>query len=428
MEGQFDIFMAQQCAQAYAGVTGLGCSLSDKQGRSLCEFGFSCERCQLCNLVGFGQNTRVETQMYGMTAAQRFGGKYIYRCPTGLVCFASPILGDNGVEATLIAGPFLMVDRQDFLEYELKETLGISEPELKQAEALLQQLPYVEPARVTQLSTLLFMAVQSLNSTYAQNQLHQADRVAEIQGQISTYIMQAKEKGRPTYPFDLEADFLSSVETKDYQRTQVLLNQLLGCIILMAGGDLEEIKSRVYELFVLLSRTVIEQGVDSAWVLRRIHFFRQEMAKQNTQATLCVYFSDAVRSFMEEMIGFADSPHSRLIQQCIRYINSNYAEKVTLSAMAKRVYLSTSYLSRIFKQETGSSFSDYLNQVRIHRAKVYLRQWDIRLTDVAHLVGFEDQSHFTRTFKRLTGVLPKEYRMQNGSQRDVAREESDNPV
>ena len=78
--------------------------------------------------------------------------------------------------------------------------------------------------------------------------------------------------------------------------------------------------------------------------------------------------------------------------------------------MARRVYLSPAYFSRVFKQEMGESFTAYLNRVRIEHSCALLRQKQLRLVDIALMVGFEDQSYFTKVFKKITGISPLCYR------------------
>ena len=82
--------------------------------------------------------------------------------------------------------------------------------------------------------------------------------------------------------------------------------------------------------------------------------------------------------------------------------------------MARRVYLSPAYFSRVFKEETGEAFTAYLNRVRIDRSKELLRHKSIRLTDIALLVGFEDQSYYSKLFKKLEGISPLRFRESKG--------------
>ena len=107
--------------------------------------------------------------------------------------------------------------------------------------------------------------------------------------------------------------------------------------------------------------------------------------------------------------------HSDVVFKVAEYVKSRIAEKITLDEIAEYVSLSKSYLSRIFKEETGESLSVYINKIRIEKAKLMLLDNDCALVDVASLCGFEDQSYFTKVFKRLVGVSPKRYRESRGN-------------
>ena len=72
--------------------------------------------------------------------------------------------------------------------------------------------------------------------------------------------------------------------------------------------------------------------------------------------------------------------------------------------------MSKSYFCRIIKEELGCTFTEYVNRLRIERSKVLLRSSGISIAEVACAVGFDDQSYFTRIFKKQTGVAPGKYR------------------
>lgn len=81
--------------------------------------------------------------------------------------------------------------------------------------------------------------------------------------------------------------------------------------------------------------------------------------------------------------------------------------------MANHVYLSPSYFSKVFSKEMGVSFNTWLGNLRIEKSKRLLLE-NIRLADIAAMVGFEDQSYFSKVFKKATGVSPNRYREVNG--------------
>ncbi|MBD2772832.1 helix-turn-helix transcriptional regulator [Iningainema sp. BLCCT55] len=98
------------------------------------------------------------------------------------------------------------------------------------------------------------------------------------------------------------------------------------------------------------------------------------------------------------------------LQRVIEYIIDHLSDQVLLQKMASEVGMSQYHFSRLFKQSTGLSPYQYVIHCRIERAKILLLSSKLSISEVASVVGFPDQSQFTRHFKRLTGVTPKEVR------------------
>lgn len=98
------------------------------------------------------------------------------------------------------------------------------------------------------------------------------------------------------------------------------------------------------------------------------------------------------------------------LKRAIAYIQAYLTENLSLDAMATEVGMSRFYFCRLFKKSTGITPYQYLIKCRIERAKVLLRQRKLSITDIALEVGFSNQSHFTKHFKRLIGTTPKVYR------------------
>ncbi|MBO9607415.1 MAG: helix-turn-helix domain-containing protein [Paenibacillaceae bacterium] len=98
------------------------------------------------------------------------------------------------------------------------------------------------------------------------------------------------------------------------------------------------------------------------------------------------------------------------ISAIIRYIGEHYGETITLSGVARHFYLNASYVSRMFKQTTGFTFSEYVNHLRIVEAQRLLRETGDNVIRVAERVGFDSIAHFGRVFKQIVGASPLQYR------------------
>ena len=101
------------------------------------------------------------------------------------------------------------------------------------------------------------------------------------------------------------------------------------------------------------------------------------------------------------------------------YISAHYMEKLTLRDLAANLYLNDTYLSKLFRQELNTSFTDYLNNTRIEHSIELMRSTDKSLLEIAGLVGFDDQSYFTKVFRRVTGMTPLAYRAQIAKQKNI---------
>lgn len=100
------------------------------------------------------------------------------------------------------------------------------------------------------------------------------------------------------------------------------------------------------------------------------------------------------------------------IYEIIKYIDLNYSENITLDDLAEISHLNKYYLSHTFKDETGLSPIDYLNQTRIKNAKILLESTNYSISDIAEFTGFSSQSFFSQRFKKLTSTSPSKYRTQ----------------
>ena len=103
---------------------------------------------------------------------------------------------------------------------------------------------------------------------------------------------------------------------------------------------------------------------------------------------------------------------SLVVRKTKEYIEKNYKNNITLKQVSDLNNVSTYYLSILFAKEVGKSFIDYLNEIRIDKAKNLLLD-DYRTYEVADLVGIKDSHYFSKIFKKYVGMTPSEYRESN---------------
>lgn len=102
----------------------------------------------------------------------------------------------------------------------------------------------------------------------------------------------------------------------------------------------------------------------------------------------------------------------RNVQDVKEYIDEHYMDKIVLDELAERFYVSKFYLTRLFKEQFGSSVNNYIIHVRITHAKELLRFSDQSVEGIGAKCGMEDANYFARMFRKVEGISPTEYRKQ----------------
>lgn len=105
--------------------------------------------------------------------------------------------------------------------------------------------------------------------------------------------------------------------------------------------------------------------------------------------------------------------HYDIIQYVIHYLESHYAEDISLEQLAFKLNMSPTYLSGYIKEKTGSNFSDQLNAIRITKAKELLQTTNMPIQEVGNRIGYRNVTSFIRMFKKITGQTPGDYRKTN---------------
>ncbi len=102
-----------------------------------------------------------------------------------------------------------------------------------------------------------------------------------------------------------------------------------------------------------------------------------------------------------------------LVNSILSYLSDNYKGTFDFNELAAKIFYSKNYLSKIFKESTGITLSDYMQNLRINEACTLIKHSDKRIIDIAYEVGYSDYKSFITTFKRIKGITPSEYRKIN---------------
>ena len=129
------------------------------------------------------------------------------------------------------------------------------------------------------------------------------------------------------------------------------------------------------------------------------------------QKLTSIYLAAVIGEIMKKLeLQKVENLDSNSVQQVLTYCSGHYREQISIKNVANDLYLSESYISKIFSKKIGYSFRDYINSLRITEAKKMLKITDIGITDIMYSCGFSNQSSFNRIFYDNVGCTPTEYR------------------
>jgi len=422
-DSEFDLQKAIKSIDVYCSSTGVGSVIIDSRGCKLYE---SCKNSSLCQICAENHATQSNiisceiVHLYGSYQAERFGGKYIYFCPAGLVYWASPISNKEEKQGALIGGPVLMMDPEEFLIEDFMSKSGMLNSEAKKVRDHINRVPIIQPNKVNDLAELLFIVASNIsNDTTSKHNVQR--EYHEVQSHISEWVHYVKNLDysgtqKINYPFEKEKELLSKIALGDKPGSQKVLNEILGYLFFSSGRDFEIIKARILELVVLLSRAAVEGGADTLEIFGLNYKYLSDIHQLKTVEDLTFWLSKIMARFTDCVFNLADIRHKDTIYKAVDYIKRNYQARITLEDVANHVYLNPSYFSKIFKSEMKYNFVSYVNKIRINVSKNLLLDISIPLANVSGLVGFEDQSYFTKVFKKSTGITPGKFRESRGRQ------------
>lgn len=180
-------------------------------------------------------------------------------------------------------------------------------------------------------------------------------------------------------------------------------------------SQLRSKKNLAVSSITLATRAAIEGGLfwEIAYTLSDFHIQHIEElpdipAVDRAQLAALCDFADHVKNNRSSKL-------SRTSALCQNYIFNHLYEELTLGKLAGIAGLNASYLSQQFKKETGIAVSDYIQRERIEEAKRLMELPGITLSDIATRLHFNDQSYFTKVFKKYTGMTPKQFRHDRGT-------------
>ena len=360
-----------------------------------------------------GRQRCITERRRAVEIAAQTGQSYITICHAGIVLVCVPVVDTDRIYGGMFFGRCLWEPVNPILIRDVERRLRDSQAAHDGIVEALQHLPVVRGRQIHNAAEFLFDLLYELGGFDARVIRWRRQR-AKQQSEIGEFIQQRKKLGADwQYPLKSERALLQKVKIGDRTGAKEILNSILGTILFKDIGDLGILKARLLELLSVLSRAAVEGGVDVETMLEKNLTFINKVMGINNQEDLCAWISTALNEFIELVYSSQDARKVSQIRPAINYIDANYDKPMTLADIARASHLSVSRLAHVFKDQMGVTIIDYVTSVRIEHAKHLLLATDRSCTEICFEVGYNNQSYFTRTFKSVVGMTPRQFKSHN---------------
>jgi two-component system response regulator YesN len=241
-------------------------------------------------------------------------------------------------------------------------------------------------------------AIKSLRITKGSKVVHIKDTLENIKLKHTNNYIEIKSD---------EDSIMKNIKEGKIYEVEMKMKNFFNKICKLYGNDEEAIKNTITELMILIRMAAFREGVFSEennqlTYINDLKNIKEHHNLKNWCILEAKRITEAIKSQKEDNT-------SDLISEAKEFIKENYNEELHLKDVAMAISISPQYLSKIFKDEVGINFIDYLTTVRIEEAKKMLKQENLSIKEICFTIGYNDPNYFSRLFKKIVGVSPTEY-------------------
>ena len=160
----------------------------------------------------------------------------------------------------------------------------------------------------------------------------------------------------------------------------------------------------------IFAREIIRSGVAKNYLHPVYNKYYEKITKSTDLTTLQTIELDMANTYLELLISDIEVKDNFIVNKILQYLHMNIESHVSLEDIADHLDITPQYAVSCFKKHMGISLMKYSKKIRIDRSKVLLMTTTKSILDIALILGFYDQSHFSKTFKSFEGVSPSEFR------------------
>lgn len=215
------------------------------------------------------------------------------------------------------------------------------------------------------------------------------------------------------YPIDLEKQLFDAVSKGDSNLTREKAARFFDWMAETYPDSLMDIRLKVLE-FVLWAEHLAYENGGMSYQFKVREDWLPLLMQMSELGELESWFLDKMTAASRNVATKREEKSVSLVEKAKTYINENFQRDLSLDEISREYDISPYYFSKIFKDETGENFIEYLTAVRMDKAKQLLLNKELSMKEICSMVGYADPNYFSRSFKKNVGVTPTEYREGKG--------------
>ncbi|MDO4275785.1 MAG: response regulator [Eubacteriales bacterium] len=202
----------------------------------------------------------------------------------------------------------------------------------------------------------------------------------------------------------------NAIRISDADKAEEVLDETLDHLK-KAGGERDKVMIFAVEIFAEIMKILSELKVDMQRDLLNYPTVIEGVFSLNTFGEVREYIKKIVRKACVTISSEVSDKEKNLVHKVKDYITNHYFEEdISLNSLAQIYYVNSSYLSRVFKEKTGTTFTGYLFEIRMKEAENLVMTTDLKAYEIAERVGISDSHYFSSCFKKHTGMSVGEYK------------------
>lgn len=250
--------------------------------------------------------------------------------------------------------------------------------------------------------------IQKLSKAYKQA-LKALSKVYSDKSKINIYVDEAKEhsisSGNSVEDLEAIKELISNGDIEEITKELIIIFDSF----MDSGLSLEQAKTKMIILFSSCLSTFENYNIIQHNLKEQETIIYQKINESKSLQSL-FEVSSFIIEYILEIAKNNENSKSLLVREVNKYIRQNYSKNISLNTIASYLHVNSSYLSRLYKKETGDTLIDALNRYRIEVAKKLLKRPSAKVSEVGSEVGIEDPAYFTHVFTKYCGCSPKEYK------------------